>query len=40
MVDYADSVQPFETEGGFMVGEIAVMYAYSRNINTATGKFL
>ena len=40
MIDYTDSVQPFETEGGFMVGEIALMYAYSRNINADTGKFL
>ena len=40
MIENAASTQSFDNEGGFMVGEVSIMYGYSRNINMTTGKFL
>ena len=40
MIENAASTQSFDNEGGFMIGEVSIMYGYSRNINMTTGKFL
>ena len=39
MIENATPTQAFDHEGGFMVGEVSIMYEYSRNINLSTGKF-
>jgi hypothetical protein len=39
MIENATPTQAFDHEGGFMVGEVSIMYGYSRNINLFTGKF-
>lgn len=39
-VESADPVQAFAYEGGFMNGMISIGYAYTREVNTLTGKYL
>jgi hypothetical protein len=39
-VEMADPVQAFQNEGGFMTGIITIHYAYTRNVDGVTGKYL
>jgi len=39
-VEMADPVQAFQNEGGFMTGIITIHYAYTRDTDSITGKYL
>jgi hypothetical protein len=39
-VDSADPVQSFQNEGGFMNGVVTIRYAYTREIDGGTGRYL
>ena len=39
-LESADPVQPFAYEGGFMNGIISISYAYTREVDYLTGKYL
>lgn len=39
-LESADPVQPYLDEGGFMTGLITIQYAYTREVDGLTGKYL
>lgn len=39
-IDSADPVQPFSDEGGYMSGDLVVSYAYTRQIDGGTGRYV
>lgn len=39
-IENADPIQAFDNEGGFMVGDVSILYAYSRGIDMFTGRYL
>jgi hypothetical protein len=39
-VESADPIQAFQNEGGFMTGMLTIHYAYTREVDGTTGKFL
>jgi len=39
-LESADPVQSYQNEGGFMTGLITIRYAYTREVDGTTGKFL
>jgi hypothetical protein len=38
-VESADPIQSFDNEGGFMVGDISILYAYTRDLDMLTGRY-
>lgn len=39
-IDSADPVQAFSDEGGFMLGGVTMSYAYTRDLDPVTGRYL
>ena len=39
-LESADPIQAFQTEGGFMTGMLTVHYAYTRETDALTGRYL
>lgn len=39
-LEAADPVQSFQNEGGFMNGILSITYAYTREVDSVTGKYL
>jgi hypothetical protein len=39
-LEQADPVQAFQNEGGFMNGVISIHYAYTREVDSTTGRYL
>jgi hypothetical protein len=39
-LESANPVQPFKDEGGFMSGDLSIGYAYTREVDQGTGRFV
>ena len=39
-IESADPIQAFHDEGGFMTGNISILYSYSREVDSTTGRYL
>jgi hypothetical protein len=39
-LEKADPVQAFQNEGGFMMGMITIHYAYTRETDSTTGRYI
>lgn len=39
-LETANPIQPFKDEGGFMSGDLSVGYAYTREVDQGTGRFV